>query len=193
MKKISVVLGSKSPRRKEILENAGFDVTIFSADVDESYPENLNENEIAEYLSIKKAEGIYPLLVDKDQFFITADSIVVLDGIVYGKPTSREDALNTLNVLSGKVHKVYTGVCIMYKNKKHSFTELSEIKFDSISREEQEYYIDNYQPFDKAGAYGIQDWIGLCKVEWIKGTFSNIMGLPMAKLYKELMKIKSSI
>lgn len=182
-----IILGSKSPRRKQILEDAGFDVEVVSFDVQEDYPESLKEHEIAEFLAIKKAQPCLHL-AKKDNLVITSDSIVVLDGIVYGKPTSYENAFEILTALSGNVHQVYTGVCVAGQNSKVSFTEKSDIKFANLDAEEIHYYLDNYKPFDKAGAYGIQDWIGLCKVEWIHGTFSNIMGLPMAKLYDILKK-----
>ena len=182
-----IILGSKSPRRKQILEDAGFNVEVFSFDVPEDYPNTLKENEIAEFLAVKKAQPCLHLA--KEQcLVITADSIVVLNGIVYGKPTSYEDAFNILSALSGKVHQVYTGVCVADSNSTVSFTEKSDIKFAHLDAEEIHYYLENYNPFDKAGAYGIQDWIGLCKVEWIHGTFSNIMGLPMAKLYEVIKK-----
>jgi septum formation protein len=183
-----ILLASKSPRRKELLENAGFQVTIVHADVEEDYPPTLPTQDIAVFLANKKAA---PFITDQadDTVLITADSIVVLDGVVYGKPTSKEDAINTLKMLSGNVHIVYTGVCLYNGKRTVSFTEMSEIKFDNLTDDEIEYYLEKYQPYDKAGSYGIQDWIGLCKVEWINGTFSNIMGLPIAKVYKEVMAL----
>ncbi len=183
----SIFLASKSPRRKELLENAGFNVTIVFADVEEDYPDTLHEAEIAEFLAIKKASPFINLYA-YDGILITADSIVVLDGVVYGKPTSRDNAIYTLQMLSGKIHTVYTGVCIYDGQKQKSFTEAAEIKFSDLTMEEIVYYLDKYQPYDKAGSYGIQDWIGLCKVEYIKGTVSNIMGLPIARVYEEIKK-----
>lgn len=182
-----ILLGSKSPRRKQLLEEAGFDVTIITMDVPEDYPSSLQEDEIAEYLAKKKAAPLKEN-IGKNEILITADSIVVLDGIVYGKPEDKNDAIQILKKLSGNIHKVYTGVLICDAiGLEVSFTELSEIKFLDLSHEEIEYYLDKYQPYDKAGAYGIQDWIGLCKVEYIKGTFSNIMGLPVARVYDVLI------
>lgn len=178
-----IILGSKSPRRKQILEDAGFDVEVISFDVQEDYPDTLKENEIAEFLAIKKAQPCLPMAKDQS-LVITSDSIVVLNGKVYGKPSSYEDAFEILSALSGNVHQVYTGVCVADPNSTVSFTEKSDIKFAHLEAEEIHYYLENFKPFDKAGAYGIQDWIGLCKVEWIHGTFSNIMGLPMARLYE---------
>lgn len=180
-----IILGSKSPRRKAILEQAGFQLEVVSFDVEEDYPDTLKVDEIAEYLAIKKAQPCLPLCTD-EAIVITADSIVVLEGVVYGKPESFEHAVDILSKLSGNVHQVYTGVCIADRNYKTSFTERSDIRFAPLELEEIHYYLETCKPFDKAGAYGIQDWIGLCKVEWIDGTFSNIMGLPMARLYKEI-------
>ncbi len=178
-----IILGSKSPRRKQILEDAGFEVEVISFDVPEDYPDTLKENEIAEFLAVKKAQPCLPMAKDQS-LVITSDSIVVLNGKVYGKPSSYEDAFEILSALSGNVHQVYTGVCVADPNSTVSFTEKSDIKFAHLEAEEIHYYLENFKPFDKAGAYGIQDWIGLCKVEWIHGTFSNIMGLPMARLYE---------
>lgn len=180
-----IILGSKSPRRKAILEQAGFQVEVVSFDVEEDYPDTLKEDEIAEYLAIKKAQPCLSLCND-DSIVITADSIVVLDGVVYGKPESFDHAVDILSKLSGNVHQVYTGVCIADNVYKTSFTERSDIRFATLEMDEIHYYLETCKPFDKAGSYGIQDWIGLCKVEWIDGTFSNIMGLPMARLYKEI-------
>lgn len=183
-----ILLGSKSPRRKQLLEDAGFDVTVITMDVAEDYPSSLQEHEIAEYLAIKKAAPLKEN-IGKNEVLITADSIVVLDGIVYGKPVDKNDAIQILKRLSGEIHKVYTGVMICDAiGNEVSFTELSEIKFHDLSHEDIEYYLEKYQPYDKAGAYGIQDWIGLCKVEYIKGTFSNIMGLPVARVYEVLIR-----
>ncbi|MBK8699927.1 MAG: septum formation protein Maf [Saprospiraceae bacterium] len=179
---IKIILASKSPRRKQILEDAGFVVEVKILEIDEDYPTDLEEHQIAEYIAKKKMIPFHGK-VTGNELVVTADSIVVLDGQVFGKPESPAHAFETLQVLSGRIHRVYTGVCLMGKDKEFSFTEMSEIKFAEIDEEEILYYIQQFKPFDKAGSYGIQDWIGLCKVEWIKGTFSNIMGLPMAKLY----------
>ncbi len=180
-----ILLASKSPRRKELLENAGFQVTVIHADVEEDYPETMLTEDIAVFLANKKAAPFIGKM-EENTLLITADSIVVLNDVVYGKPISKEDAINTLKMLSGNAHKVYTGVCLYNGRRTVSFTEMSEIKFDVLTEDEILYYLEKYQPYDKAGSYGIQDWIGLCKVEWIKGTFSNIMGLPIARVYKEI-------
>lgn len=185
---IEILLGSKSPRRKQLLEDAGFNVRVISLDVPEEYPQTLQEFEIAEYLAVKKAQPLIGF-IQKNQFLITADSIVVKDGVVFGKPANKNNAIEILQALSGDTHNVYTGVCISNQSKTQTFTEKSEIKFHHLSQEEIEFYLEKYQPYDKAGSYGIQDWIGLCKVEYIKGTVSNIMGLPIAKVYETIMKM----
>jgi septum formation protein len=183
---VQIMLASKSPRRKELLELAGYKVTLVHLDVEEDYPETLKTNEIAEFLALKKAAPFESDTLLPHQYLLTADSIVVLDEIVYGKPVSKHDAINTLTKLSDRIHKVYTGVCIKSNQKTISFTEQSEIKFSTLSLEEINYYLDEYQPYDKAGSYGIQDWIGHCKVEWIKGTMNNIMGLPLRQVYDSI-------
>ena len=122
----------------------------------------------------------------EDDILLTADSVVILDGIIYGKPTDREDAIRILKNLSGRIHEVITGVCLLSKAKKRVFHAVSKVHFEELSEAEIEFYIDRYQPFDKAGAYAIQEWIGLCKISKIEGTYSNIMGLPMDAVYREL-------
>lgn len=183
----TIILGSKSPRRKQLLEQAGFKVEVISFDIEENYPGDLDTERIAEYLAIKKAKPCLQMATD-DKLIITSDSIVVLDNVVYGKPASYENAVEILKKLSGNVHQVYTGVCIADKFKTITFTERADIKFAILDELEIHYYLEHFKPFDKAGSYGIQDWIGLCKVEWIQGTFSNIMGLPMARLYEIIKK-----
>ncbi len=188
--KITIKLASKSPRRRELLAIAGYNIDLVEIDVEENYPEEMPPHEIAEYLALKKAAPFDAPTLDAHQYLLTADSIVVLDDIVYGKPSSREDAINTLTKLSDRIHQVYTGVCIKTNETSISFTELSEIKFAELSKEEIIFYLDEYKPYDKAGSYGIQDWIGHCKVEWIKGTMNNIMGLPLRKVYETIQELE---
>jgi septum formation protein len=190
--KINILLASKSPRRKELLELAGYQVKIINLDVEEDYPDTLEAHEVAEYLSIKKASPFNQSDLKNSEFLITADSIVVLDDIIYGKPTTKDDAIRTLSILSDRVHIVYTGVCIKSYNHTISFTERSDIKFSEISADEIEYYLEKCKPYDKAGSYGIQDWIGHTKVEWIKGTMNNIMGLPLKKVYDTIWIMANS-
>jgi septum formation protein len=186
---VTILLASKSPRRSSLLLDAGYTVSLVDIDVEESYPDDLQAHEVAEYLSIKKNNG-YLIPVNNGEVLLTADSIVVLDNVVYGKPNTREEAVDTLTKLSNKVHEVFTGVCLRSSYETKSFTEKAEIKFNTLSEEEIAHYIDTYKPYDKAGSYGIQEWIGLCKVAWIKGTMSNIMGLPMASVYDGLSNLK---
>jgi len=180
-----LVLGSKSPRRAEILRNAGLEFVVRTQDVSEDFDETTPVTDVAEILSVRKANELL-LTLTQDELLITADSVVILDGIIYNKPADFDDAVRILTLLSGRTHTVVTGVTLITKDKIHSFSSVSKITFDTLTKEEIHYYIHNYQPFDKAGAYGIQDWIGLCKVSKIEGSYSNIMGLPMRDLYKAL-------
>ncbi|MDH6533664.1 septum formation protein Maf [Parabacteroides sp. 52] len=184
--KYKIVLGSNSPRRKELL--AGLDVN-FSVrtlpDVDESYPDTLPIQEVPAYIAHKKAEA-YMLKMADDELLITADTIVWASDKVLGKPTDREDARIMLQALSGKEHKVITGVCLVTKDKKVSFSVTSEVRFGTLTEAEIIYYVEKYCPYDKAGAYGIQEWIGYIAVESINGSFYNVMGLPVQRLYQEL-------
>jgi septum formation protein len=180
-----VILASQSPRRRELLAMAGIHFEVRPVPVDESYPPELPVSEVAAYLAEKKAMAAHPFL-GPDEILLTADSIVALGDEVFGKPTDYEDAVRILRKLSGRVHQVYTGVCLWTPEKKKVFTGTSNVHFGVLTDEEIDYYIREYQPFDKAGAYAIQEWIGLCKAERIEGTFSNIVGLPMELVYKEL-------
>lgn len=182
----NIILASKSPRRRELLGELGLDFEIISIDgVEETYPENLCTNEIAEYLSNLKADAYLPTLLQND-LIITADTIVVCDNQVMGKPRDYDDAIYMLRTLSGKTHEVITGVTLLSKNKRVSFSVTTEVEFAEISDEEAKFYINKYSPFDKAGAYGIQEWIGYVAVKAIKGSFYNVMGLPLHRLYQEL-------
>jgi septum formation protein len=180
-----VILASQSPRRKELLAMAGIHFEVRPVPVDESYPPELPVSAVAAYLAEKKALAAHPFL-GPDEILLTADSIVALGDEVFGKPLDYEDAARILRKLSGQIHQVYTGVCLWTPGKKKVFTGTSHVHFGVLTEEEIDYYIREYQPFDKAGAYAIQEWIGLCKVERIEGTFSNIVGLPMELVYKEL-------
>lgn len=183
-----IILASNSPRRKELLAglDLNFEVKVLP-DIDESFPDDLNKDEIAEHISQKKAKA-YVSLIDDTTMVITADTIVILDNKIYGKPTNKNEAKQMLSDLSGKTHKVITGVTIMTKNKAKTFSVSSEVRFAQLERSEIEYYVDKYIPFDKAGAYGIQEWIGYIAVEYISGSYFNIMGLPVQRLYQELKK-----
>lgn len=182
-----IILASKSPRRSQLLREAGFKFDIQTRDIEETYPSTLPAEDVAEFLAEKKAEGVKDFITD-DEIILTSDTTVVMGNTIFGKPKDARDAFDILKTLSGKSHKVITGVCLLSKDKKRIFKGVSTVYFDKLSDKEINYYIDNYKPYDKAGAYAIQEWIGLCKVKKVKGTYSNIVGLPMRKVYKELMK-----
>lgn len=184
----NIILASNSPRRKELLSGLDLHYKVKTLpDVDESYPENLKGKEIPIYIAKEKAEA-YQSYIKDDTLLITADTIVLLDGQVYGKPVDLEDAKRMLHKLSGKTHQVITGVCITTKQKQHTFGVTSEVRFAKLEDSEIDYYVDKYKPTDKAGAYGIQEWIGYVAVEYISGSYFNIMGLPVQRLYQELKK-----
>lgn len=181
-----VVLASNSPRRKELLSGLDIPYQIKTLpDVDESYPEELKGEDIAVYIAREKAEA-YRGALGENTLLITADTIVILDGKVYGKPTDEEGAKRMLRDLSGKTHEVVTGVCITAKEKQRAFGVSSEVRFAKLEDAEIEYYVSKYKPLDKAGAYGVQEWIGYVAVEYISGSYFNIMGLPIQRLYREL-------
>lgn len=189
LKKYKVILASNSPRRKELLAGLGVDYEVRTLpDVDESYPETLQGADIPLYIAKEKADT-YVAMMQPGELMITADTIVWLDGKVLGKPRDREDALQMLRTMSGRTHEVFTGVCITTTDWQRSFTAQTEVRFATLSEEEIAYYVDNFQPMDKAGAYGVQEWIGFIGVENISGSYYNIMGLPVQKLYRELLKV----
>lgn len=181
---MKLILSSNSPRRKELLAGLDipFEVRVVEG-IDESYPESLPTEEIAAYIAEKKANAYQ--VVD-DEVLITADTIVVLDNQVLGKPADAEEARAMLRLLSGKTHLVITGVCLKGYDKQRVFSVTSEVIFKELSEGEINYYVDNYKPFDKAGAYGIQEWIGYIGVTGLKGSYFNVMGLPVQRIYEEL-------
>ena len=189
LKKYQLILASNSPRRKELMSGLGVEYVVRTLpDVDESYPETLVGAAIPEYISRKKADA-YRSMMKPGELLITADTIVWLEGKVLGKPEGREGAVDLLRALSGKSHHVFTGVCLSATECQKSFTAASDVLFDVLSEDEIQYYVDRYQPMDKAGAYGVQEWIGYIGVKSISGSFYNIMGLPIQKLYGELKKL----
>lgn len=181
-----IILASKSPRRKQLLEIAGFTFEVKALEVDESFSPDMPVAAVAAYLAEKKAYAAQDDLLDKEDLILAADSVVILEDKIYGKPEDETDAKQILRQLSGKIHRVITGVCLLKNNKKKVFSGVSDVHFAALTEEEIEYYVQKYQPYDKAGAYGIQDWIGWCKVLKIEGSYSNVMGLPMELVYKEL-------
>jgi septum formation protein len=182
-----IILASKSPRRQELLKLMGFDFQVVLREVDESYPPELSPSEIAVYISEKKAKA-FDLLIE-NEIVITADTIVTLDGKILGKPENEDHAFEILSELSGKRHDVITGVSLLKNHRITSFYELTEVFFREISAEQIRYYINTCQPMDKAGAYGIQEWIGMVAVERINGSYSNVVGLPTHRLYTELCNL----
>lgn len=183
-----VILASNSPRRKELLSGLDINYEIKTLpDIDESFPADLQGEDIAVYIAKEKAAAYLSQLEEKT-LLITADTIVLLDGKVYGKPADESEAKQMLSDLSGKTHIVATGVCITTREKQHAFGVSSEVRFAQLEKGEIEYYVDKYKPLDKAGAYGVQEWIGYIAVEYISGSYFNIMGLPIQRLYQELKK-----
>ena len=188
LKKYRLILASNSPRRKELLAGLGLDYEVRTLpDIDESYPESLQGGDIPLYISRMKADAYKPML-QPDELMITADTIVWMDGMVLGKPRNKFGAIEMLKQLSGGVHYVYTGVSITTQTRQESFYVATEVRFANLTDEEIEYYVDTYQPMDKAGAYGVQEWIGYIGVENIQGSYFNVMGLPVQRLYTELKK-----
>lgn len=183
-----IILGSNSPRRRELLAglDLDFEVKVIPG-LEEHYPATLQPEEIPVFLAKQKAEAYIPTLPEKT-LLITADTIVWNRNEVIGKPKNREDAIQMLQSLSGHEHHVVTGVCLTTTEKQKAFSVISAVKFATLTDEEIGYYVDKYQPFDKAGAYGIQEWIGYIGVESINGSFYNVMGLPVQRLYQELKK-----
>lgn len=186
LKKYNIVLASNSPRRKELLQRMGVNFkvrTLFG--IDESYPDSLRGEDIVRYISRNKAQA-YRSSMAPNELLITADTIVYVEGEVMGKPKTAEHAKEMLHKLSGKSHQVITGVTIVTADRTEDFGVTSQVKFAEITDEEINFYVDNYLPFDKAGAYGIQEWIGIVAVEEIKGSYFNVVGLPVQRLYQKL-------
>lgn len=188
LQKYQILLASKSPRRRELLSQMRVPFKHISlGGIDESYPDALPATDVPLYISNKKADAYKSLLKD-DELIITADTLVILGDKIMGKPKDGEDAVKMLMELAGKTHQVITAVCIMTKDKRSSFKTTTDVTFAELTRAEVEFYVENYQPLDKAGAYGIQEWIGCVAVKGINGSFYNVMGLPVHQLYNELKK-----
>jgi septum formation protein len=182
-----IILASKSPRRQELLRLMDMEFEVVLKDVDESYPEGLTPQEVAVYIARKKAEAFDETI--GDEVVLTADTIVCVDGQILGKPETAAHAVEMLQMLSGKVHLVITGVCLLYKHKYNSFFDVSEVFFREMSLEEITSYVAEYSPLDKAGSYGIQERIGLIGIEKIYGSYTNVVGLPTEKLYTQLINL----
>ncbi len=180
-----IILASKSPRRSFLLEEAGFEFEIRTREVEESYPPDLPVEEVAEFLAKKKAAGVKDFIIN-DEIIITADTVVILNNKIYGKPKDYDDAVRILREISGTTHRVITGVCICSKEKEHSFSDISDVTISDMTDDEIHYYLKKCEPFDKAGSYGIQEWLGYVKVVRIEGSYANVMGLPVHRVYEVL-------
>lgn len=186
LKKYHIILASNSPRRKGLLEglDLDFEVRVLPG-IKETYPDTLHVAEIPQYIALEKAKAYEGQLEDND-LIITADTVVILDDEVMGKPVDEADACRMLRLLSGRTHQVITGVCLMTKRLQRNFTVSTDVTFSEISDEEISYYVKTYEPMDKAGAYGIQEWIGHIAVCNLNGSYFNVMGFPVQRIYKEL-------
>ena len=183
-----IILASNSPRRRELLGGLDLDFEVkVLPNIDESYPDNLPAAEVAGYISREKAAP-YRALIGEGDLVITADTVVIVGDEVLGKPKDAEDARRMLQLISGRTHQVITGVCLLTIDKEHAFSVTTDVTFKQLSEDEIAYYIEHYKPFDKAGAYGIQEWIGYVGVTSINGSYFNVMGLPVQRLWEEIKK-----
>ena len=182
-----IILASKSPRRRQLLEGLDISFEVIIHEVDETFPDGLPMEEIPVYLAKLKAEPFTEEL-SHDALVITADTIVWIEGVVLGKPYDYEHAAEMLRQLSGKKHIVVTGVCLTSREKQVTFSESTEVCFKELSENEIDFYLQNYRPYDKAGSYGVQEWIGYIAITKIEGSYFNVMGLPVQRLYEELLK-----
>jgi septum formation protein len=189
-----IILASQSPRRRQLLQWAEIPFEVIISETDESYPGNLSSAEIAIYIACDKAAAVRKIAERSNTnvnvyTILAADTIVVLDNKIIGKPPGRSEAIETLKLLSGKTHSVITGVCILSGEKKITFADETLVEFHLLSQPQIEYYVDNYHPYDKAGAYAIQEWIGVTGIRSITGDFYNVMGLPVSRVVKELKRL----
>ena len=190
----SFILASQSPRRKSLLEWAEIPFEIIVSDSDESFPATMLINEVPEYIAKHKAKDVEAKIIHEqpnveDACIIAADTVVVLDNTIMGKPVDRADAIASLTKLSGKTHQVITGVCILYNGIVESFSETTQVSFHELTNTQIEYYVDHYKPFDKAGGYAIQEWIGVVGIQSIQGDFYNVMGLPVSRLLQKIKQL----
>jgi septum formation protein len=187
----NLLLGSKSPRRQELLKALGLHYSLVEIEVDEVYPAHLQGADIARYLCELKADVYDAALIASDSILVTADTIVWLDGNYIGKPSGKEEAIEMLKKISGKQHSVYTGICLRSQSRKTVFHAHTLVKFRELTQDEIEFYIAHHKPYDKAGSYGIQDWIGYIGITGIEGCYYNVMGFPVQMFYSELEKFIS--
>ncbi|WP_027378648.1 Maf family nucleotide pyrophosphatase [Chryseobacterium daeguense] len=184
---MKLLLASQSPRRKELLSSLGFYFEVVKIDCEEIVPQHIKVGEAAAYLSELKADAFRKL--ENDEVLLTADTVVAIDNQFLGKPKDKDDAKKMLEILSGKTHQVYTGITIKTLDRTITQTDVADVEFDELTNDEIEYYIQNYKPFDKAGSYGIQEWLGMTRIKRITGSFYSIMGLPTHLVYKILNEI----
>jgi len=189
-----IILASQSPRRKTLLEWANISFDIVVSDSDESFPDTLPKKEVPVFIAANKAKAVLEKLeqqhiANKDYCIIAADTIVLLDQTILGKPLDQADAINSLSMLSGKSHLVITGVVVLYKGQEYAFSETTQVDFHDLTLAQIEYYVEHYKPFDKAGAYAIQEWIGVVGIKGIQGDFYNVMGLPVSLLVQKLKQL----
>jgi septum formation protein len=187
---IKIILASQSPRRQDLLRKAGFDFEVYTQNIEEVFPDEMEPEAVPLFLAQLKAKS-FENLAD-DEMLITADTVVLLKRKLIGKPKDLQEAQTLLEELSGKMHEVITGIHLRYKGREHSFSEVTRVYFRKLSIEDIQYYLKTQAPLDKAGAYGIQDWIGLIGVEKIEGCFYNVMGLPVSRLYQEIQRLLNS-
>ena len=186
LNRYNIFLASKSPRRQELLKGIGLQFTVLTKDVDESYSSEMSVFDVAPFLSYKKAKAFEERELPDTYMVITADTVVIVGDKILGKPKDYNDACEMLRLLSGKKHSVVTGVTVCTKEKIKTFSATSKVSFEALDEEEIKYYVETYKPFDKAGSYGIQEWIGYIGVNSVEGSYFNVMGLPTQKLYRIL-------
>lgn len=184
-----IILASQSPRRKMLLEWAEVPFEVVVADIDEVYPETLEKQLVPAHIAANKALATKEKISNQGACIIAADTIVLLNNEILGKPKDNDDAIKSLEKLSGNMHEVITGVAIYYQNQMHQFSQTTRVQFHALTRDQIEFYVDNYKPFDKAGAYAIQEWIGVIGIESIQGDFYNVMGLPVSTLVQKLKQL----
>lgn len=183
---LDIIMASRSSRRHALLRQLDIKFRITPLDFDESFPGDIQVENVAQYISHNKANSFPKDRMKSNTLVITADTLVAVDSIILGKPSNEQEAKDMLRLLSGRTHQVITGVSLRTLESINSFSSITKVKFKELSEDEIEYYVEEYQPYDKAGGYGIQEWIGKIGVEWIEGSFYNVMGLPIQKLYKEM-------
>jgi len=190
-----LILASQSPRRQMLLTWADVPFEVIVSDSDETYPASLDLNEVPVYIAKNKAQAVYEKIIlsfpqHMNKNIVAADTIVVLEGNVLGKPANKAEAIASLTALSGKTHRVITGVVLRYQGKEYSFSETTLVTFNTLTLAQIEYYVENYKPYDKAGGYAIQEWIGVVGIQSIEGDFYNVMGLPVSKLLQKIKQLE---